>query len=118
MIYESELKVLNVLWEQGDTTARDLGQVLSNEVGWSKSTSYTVTKRCIKKGLVKRLGHDFTCRALITKEEAQNQEAILLVNRLFEGSSDLLIASLLGGSKKIDPDQLRKLQRMVQVFRD
>lgn len=115
MIFESELKVLEVLWNEGDTTAKDLAIKLKASTDWSKTTTYTVIKKCIDKGLIERLGTNFMCRATITKEEAQKQESEILANKMFGGSSNLLIASLLGGSK-ITTSQVDKLRNVVQQF--
>jgi len=115
MIFESELKVLEVLWSEGDTTAKDLAIKLNKSTAWSKTTTYTVIKKCVDKGLVERLGTNFLCRAMITKEEAQKQESEILADKMFDGCSDLLIASLLGGSN-MTTLQIDKLRRMVQEF--
>lgn len=115
MIFDSELKVLELLWNDGDTTAKDLAIKLNDSTGWSKTTSYTVIKKCVAKELVERYEPNFTCRANITKEEAQKQESQNLANKMFDGSSDLLIASLLGG-KKITTSQIDQLRSMVQEF--
>jgi len=93
-IFESELKVLEVLWEEGDTTAKDLAIKLNESTAWSKTTTYTVIKKCVDKGLVERLGTNFTCRVVITREEAQKHETEILIKKMFSGSSDLLISSL------------------------
>jgi predicted transcriptional regulator len=115
MIFESELKVLEVLWNEGDTTAKDLAIKLKESTAWSKTTTYTVIKKCVDKGLIERLGTNFMCRVKITREEAQKQESEILANKMFDGSSDLLIASLLGGSK-MTSSQIDKLRRMAQTF--
>jgi len=115
MIFESELKVLEVLWSEGDTTAKDLAIKLNKSTAWSKTTTYTVIKKCVDKGLIERLGTNFTCRAAITKEEARKQESEILVDKMFDGSSNLLVASLLGGST-ITTSQVEKLRNMVQEF--
>jgi len=94
MIFESELKVLEILWNQGNTTAKDLVSNLRVSTAWQKATSYTVINKCVSKGLIKRCGHNFTCHALITREEAQKQELEILIDKMFDGSSDLLKASL------------------------
>lgn len=99
MIFESELKVLETLWDEGDLRAKDLATKLNASTSWCKTTTYTVIKTCIKKGLIERLGTNFTCRATITREEARKREAEILVDKMFDGSTDKLIASLLGGSK-------------------
>jgi len=93
-IFESELKVLEVLWNEGDMTAKNLAIKLNESTSWSKTTTYTVIKKCVEKKLVERLGTNFTCRVLITREEAQKHETEILINKMFGGSSDLLTSSL------------------------
>ena len=95
-IFESELKVLEVLWSEGDTTAKDLAIKLNESTAWSKTTTYTVIKKCVDKGLIERLGTNFTCRAKITREEAQKRETEILLNKMFGGRSDSLIELLTG----------------------
>ena len=96
ILYESELRVLEVLWNEGDITVKDLASKLNESIAWSKTTSYTMIKKCTEKGLVERSGTKthYMCRALITREEAQKKEAERLADKMFDGSSDLLISSL------------------------
>lgn len=49
-LYDSELKVMEVLWREGDVEAKRVASVLNGEVGWNVNTTYTLIKRCIKKG--------------------------------------------------------------------
>ena len=53
-LFDSELKVMDVLWREGDTPAKEIAKTLSQEVGWNVNTTYTLIKRCIKKGAVAR----------------------------------------------------------------
>ena len=46
-LYDSERKVMEVLWDGGDMSAKELSQRLQAQVGWSKSTTYTILKKCI-----------------------------------------------------------------------
>jgi predicted transcriptional regulator len=115
MMWQSELKVMEILWREGDTTAKELAIKLNETAGWSKTTTYTVIKKCVDKGLVKRLGTNFTCRALITKDKAREREVEILKDKMFNGSSDLLLASLLGNSK-MNAEQIDKLKTMVAKF--
>ena len=48
-LFDSELKIMNVLWAQGDVTAKHISNVLKEEIGWNMNTTYTLIKRCIKK---------------------------------------------------------------------
>ena len=59
-LFDSELKVMGVLWREGDCTAKHISDVLKQEVGWNMNTTYTLIKRCIGKGAIQRTG---TCAA-------------------------------------------------------
>jgi len=115
MIFESELKVMEILWNEGDTRAMDLAIKLNESTNWSKTTTYTVIKKCIEKGLIERIGDKFVCRAMITKEAAQRTELKILTDKMFDGSSDLLIALLLGGSN-MNTSQIKALRNVIQEF--
>ena len=53
-LFDSELKVMCVLWNEGDTTAKHISDILKKEIGWNMNTTYTLIKRCIKKGAIER----------------------------------------------------------------
>ena len=60
-LFDSELKVMDVLWREGDATAKYISEVLRDEVGWNKNTTYTLIKRCMKKGAIERLEFYVPC---------------------------------------------------------
>ena len=51
-LFDSELKVMDVLWKDGDVPAKYVADTLNREVGWNKNTTYTLIKRCINKGAI------------------------------------------------------------------
>lgn len=73
-LFDSELKVMEVLWEQGSKSAREIVDVLSERIGWNKNTTYTVIKKCIEKGAIQREEPGFICHALITRDEVAQHE--------------------------------------------
>ena len=111
-LFDSELKVMDVLWREGDTTAKHISDVLKEETGWNMNTTYTLIKRCIKKGAIERSEPNFMCQALIPKEEVQEAETDELINKIYDGSVDKLFAALLG-RKKLSREQMKKLRQMV-----
>ncbi len=112
-LFDSELKVMDVLWRLGDRTAKEISVVLGEETGWNVNTTYTVIKKCVAKGAILRSEPNFLCHALVTKEEVQASETEELVGRLFDGSPDLLFASLLS-SQKLTREQLSRLRQMIR----
>lgn len=111
-LFDSELKVMDVLWREGDSTAKHISDILKEEVGWNMNTTYTLIKRCIKKGAIQRSEPSFMCHALIPKEEVQEAETNELINKIYDGSADKLFTALLG-RKKLSSEQIEKLKQIV-----
>ena len=98
-LFDSELKVMNVLWRDGDVPAKHVADILNRELGWNKNTTYTLIKRCMKKGAIERTEPNFMCHALIPKEKVQEAETDELIDKVYDGSADKLFAALLGRKK-------------------
>lgn len=111
-LFDSELKIMNVLWQEGDCTAKHISDVLKEETGWNMNTTYTLIKRCISKGAIERTEPNFMCRALIPKQEVQEAETNELIDKIYDGSADKLFAALLG-RKKLSKEQIQKLKDIV-----
>ena len=65
-LFDSELKVMGVLWNEGDCTAKHISDVLKEDIGWNMNTTYTLIKRCIKKGAIERSEPNFMCHAPVS----------------------------------------------------
>lgn len=111
-LYDSEIKVMDILWKEGELTAKQLSEILKKQIGWNKNTTYTIIKKCIEKGAIKRTEPNFLCKAAIPKELVQEQEAAELINKMFDGSTELLFASLLS-KKKLTPIEIENLKQIV-----
>ena len=111
-LFDSELKVMDILWKEGDVQAKYVAEVLMKEVGWNKNTTYTLIKRCIKKGAIERSEPHFMCHALIPKEEVQEAETDELINKIYDGSADKLFAALLS-RKKLSAEEIDRLTQVV-----
>ena len=113
-LFDSEWKVMEVLWQDGDTTAKELSLRLADSAGWNKNTTYTVIKKCVEKGAIERREPNFLCQACITKEAAQQEEADTLLDKVFGGSAELLFASVLSG-RKPKKEELERLRALVEA---
>lgn len=113
-LFESEWKVMEVLWQNGDTTAKDISLRLAGSAGWNKNTTYTVIKKCVDKGAVERREPNFLCHALVSREAARKEEADTLVDKFFGGSVELLMASALSG-RKLSEQEIARLRALVEA---
>ena len=111
-LFDSELKVMGVLWSEGDSTAKHISDVLKEEIGWNRNTTYTVIKKCIEKGAIERVEPKFICKAMISKEDVQAYETEELIKRVFDGSKRNFFAALLS-EKTLTRDELQQLKDLI-----
>jgi len=112
-LFDSELKVLEILWDGGQMPAREIADQAEQQVGWSRTTTYTVLKKCVEKGLISRQEPGFRCEARITRQQAQQQETKGLIDRMYGGSVSYLMASLLDGDA-LSSEEITRLRKMVE----
>lgn len=115
-IFDSELRILEILWSGGELAAKDIAAAAAEQVGWSKTTAYTVLKKCVDKGLVQRTEPGFLCRALVSREDVQQRETRELIDRMYGGRADRLVASLLDG-KALSKGEIDRLRQMVEELK-
>ena len=112
-LFDSELKVMEVLWEQGPKAAKEIVDILSERIGWNKNTTYTVIKKCVEKGAIERGEPGFICTPLVTREEVARSETEQLIDKMFGGSSELFFSAFLKDRGLSEADAAR-LARMIE----
>ncbi|GAA4308637.1 BlaI/MecI/CopY family transcriptional regulator [Compostibacter hankyongensis] len=116
---ESELEILQVLWERGPSTVREVHEVLARQ----KETGYTTTLKLMQimhdKGTLRR---DTSARthiyeASVSREDTQHQLLDRMIHTLFSGSAASLVMQTLGhhrasaGELEKIKDYLQQLER-------
>ena len=114
-LFDSEWKVMEVLWQEDDLTAKEISLRLAESIGWNKNTTYTVLKKCIDKGAIERREPNFVCHAAITKAQAQKEEADSLLDKVFGGSAELLFASILS-DRPLSKEEVARLRALVEEY--
>ena len=112
-LFDSELKVMEVLWQEGAVPARRVAEILAGKIGWNKNTTYTVIKKCVEKGAVRREEPDFVCHPLVEREAAQKEETEALIDKMFGGSSELFFSSFLR-ERGVEEPEARHLLRLIE----
>ena len=115
-LFDSEKKVMEVLWANGTMTAGEIVKVLRDSIGWNRNTTYTVIKKCIAKGAIERTEPKFQCTAAISKDQVQDYETNELVDRMFDGSKEKFFAAFLEGGK-LSEDEVKSLKEMVNQLK-
>ena len=113
-VFDSEIKLMEIIWEHEPISAKEVSLLADKEIGWNKNTTYTVIKKLIDKGYVKREEPGFICTSLISKDEVQKSEAKGLVDKLFAGSKKALFSALLEDEELTD-DEISELRDLIDI---
>lgn len=111
---ESELEILQVLWEKGHASVRDVHETLAD----TKDVGYTTTLKLMQimheKGIVTRNDSSRThiYKAIINKETTQNTIVGKMIKNLFGGSSSQLVMQALG-NHKISKKEIEQIQSLL-----
>ena len=110
-LFESEAKVMEIIWEKSPISAKEISLIAAETIGWNKNTTYTVIKKLEAKGFIKREDPGFICTPLVSQNQIQRAEATSLVKKVFGGSRKALFSALLEDEplSEEEIDELRKL---------
>jgi predicted transcriptional regulator len=114
-LFDSEAKVMDIIWEKGPLSAKEISLIAAESIGWNKNTTYTVIKKLEAKGFIRRDEPGFICTPLVTREEVQKQETESLINRFFGGSKKALFSALIDKEDLTD-EQAEELQRLIDKW--
>ncbi len=115
-LHEGELNIMELLWSNKSLAAKDIAKIIKEYIGWEKNTTYTVIKRLIEKGAVKREDPGFICRAAISKRAVQISETKSLLDKLYGGSLSKFFVDYVG-SQTLNPTELTEIQRIIGQYR-
>ena len=114
-IHESEYRFCLIMWEHEPVTAVALAKLCLEQLGWKRTTTYTVIKRLGERGVLQN--ENGTVTSLVSKEEAQERELNTLVEDKFQGSLPAFVAAFTK-RKDISEEELDEVQRMIDRIRN
>ncbi len=110
---EPEWQIMNVLWEKGPATARDIAGALPENVNWAYTTIKTMLSRLVvKKALSEeKRGNTSVYTPLVSRSQARRSAVGNLLNQAFDGALTPLLSFLAEDRKLSDRqrDELREL---------
>lgn len=112
-LFDSELKLMEMIWQNEPVSAKQLSVLTEKSVGWNKNTTYTVIKKLIEKNIVLRTEPNFICTSLVKKEDVRKAETNTLISKLFNGSKKAFFSALLE-DESLTEDELDELRQMIE----
>jgi predicted transcriptional regulator len=116
---ESELEILQVLWEKDQASVREVHEELLQLKDVGYTTTLKLMQIMFEKGLVKRDDSFKThiYQASVSKEKTQKHLVGKMINTLFGGSPTELVLQALG-NHKASPAELEEIQRLLNNLKD
>ncbi len=112
---EAELDILQVLWERGACTVREVHKALYGGDGAGYTTALKLMQIMHAKGLVERddsqRAHVY--RSAVNKQRAQKRYLADMVQRLFSGSASQMVLHALGNHPSASHEELREIRALL-----
>ena len=111
-----ELEIMHVLWETGPANVQSVQQHLERELAYT--TVQTMLNILHRKGKVKRTLKDraYFYKPVVSRSQVVGQHMSDIVDRLFGGSAESLVMSLVQ-TKHLTPRKLARLQKLLEETR-
>jgi BlaI family penicillinase repressor len=108
-----ELQIMQVIWKLGVSSVKDVQEGLPQQLAYT--TVQTMLNILERKGKLRRKlrGRAYVYSATVTEAKASRHAVRDLVDRMFGGSADELVMSLIK-SRQIDPRRIAELTRRLE----
>ncbi len=111
-LFDSEAKLMEILWIHGSLPAKQVSLLAADTIGWNKNTTYTVLKKLEAKGFIRREDPGFVCTPLVSRDQMQKTEASSLLHRVFGGSRQALFSALLA-EEPLSAEEIDALRKLI-----
>ena len=112
---DSEYRFMCLVWELAPVHSKELVKAANEQLGWKKSTTYTVIKKLEQRGFLRNESTVVT--EVVLKEECQAAETDYFMNRTFEGSLPKFVAAFLG-NRKISDKEAKEIKAMIDSHKE
>ena len=110
-VFESEYRFCLLLWKYEPVNSTKLARICKDELGWSRTTTFTVIRRLSDRGVVKN--ENATVTSLISKETIQAAQMDEMMEKTFEGSLPAFIAAFARRQELSDND-VKEILRIIE----
>ena len=112
---DSEYRFLQVVWAAEPVGSGRLVELCRQQLGWKKSTTYTVLKKLCEKGVLRNDASTVT--SAVPREAVAGRAAEAFVDRAFGGSLPGFLTAFMGGRKLTDREA-EDLKRLIDQYKE
>ena len=105
-----EGRFAEIIWQNEPVASGVLVKICEKELGWKKSTTYTVLKKLCDRGIFQNQGG--TVSSLISRSEYYSMQSERFVEDTFEGSLPAFIAAFTA-RKQLSEGEIAEIRQMI-----
>lgn len=109
-LFAAEYKFMCVIWEHEPVNSTELVKLARDQLGWKKSTTYTMLRKLAERGIVKN--ENATVTALAPKHKVQESESREFLDRVYNGSLKMFLVSFLDHDE-ISTEEAAELKKII-----
>lgn len=116
---DAEWAILQVLWQDGPSTVRQVQNQLAEKRGTGYTTTLKLMQIMLEKGLLRRddSGHAHIFRAAVSQKSSQKRIVGQLLEQVFDGSAKQLVLQALS-TKKSTPEELAEIRKILDELEE
>ena len=114
-ISEGEYRLACIVWDHEPLPSGRLVELAGEQLGWKKSTTYTVLKKLVERGILKN--ENATVTALVPREDILRAESQDVVKRTFGGSLPSFLTSFMSG-RTLSDAEADELKALIDQYRE
>ena len=112
-IFDAEYRFMNLIWDHLPIASTQLVKLANEELGWKKSTTYTVVRRLCERGVL--VNENAVVTALVTREQVMRAESEEHIGKVYDGSLKLFFTTFLQ-KEKLSKDEIDELKKIVDDY--
>lgn len=112
-IPDSEMKLMEIIWENEPVRSGELVSIAFEKLGWKKSTVYTVIKKLVGKGLIKSEKAVITSVMLRGEILSENSEKV--IKKIYGGSLPMFLTAFLS-REKLSEAEAAELKKIIDDY--
>lgn len=112
---EGEYRFACIVWDNEPLPSGKLVELCAEQLGWKKSTTYTVLKKLVDRGILRN--ENAVVSAAVPKDEVLREESRAVVERTFAGSLPSFLAHFMGG-RTLSDAEADELKAIIDRYRE
>lgn len=107
-----ELRFAELIWEGEPIPSGELVKLCQTQLGWKKSTTYTMLRRLCQRGIFEN--RDGVVYTLLSREEVQSRQSQAFLQENFQGSIPRFLLAAFSSRSPLSQEEIEELERLIR----